>query len=176
MKESFGEGLATHTDPESCGAACKGGLEALTGARAGRVFSRERNSLRGADAVRRKRKAPRHEKGKPETFNFLGFTHICGEEAEQRTFHGASADDSQAIAGQAERGENRTQTTHARPDSCSGHVAALGCWRAYPLLRRAHEQPRAAHLSVPGRLSLASRAVAPSSERPRPLGPDAAAY
>ena len=53
MQESYGEGLATHTDPESCGAACKGGGEALTGARAGRVFSRERTSLRGADAVRR---------------------------------------------------------------------------------------------------------------------------
>ncbi len=53
MKESYGEGLATHADPESCGAACKGGVEALTGARAGQVFSRERNLLRGADAVRR---------------------------------------------------------------------------------------------------------------------------
>ena len=53
MKESYGEGLATHTGPESCGAACEGGVEALTGVRAGRVFSRERNSLRGADAVRR---------------------------------------------------------------------------------------------------------------------------
>ena len=53
MKESYGEGLATHADPESCGVACKGGIEALTGARAGRVFNRERDSLRGADAVRR---------------------------------------------------------------------------------------------------------------------------
>ncbi len=53
MKESHGEGLATHADPESCGAAREGSVEALTGARAGRVFSRERNSLRGADAVRR---------------------------------------------------------------------------------------------------------------------------
>ena len=51
MKESYGEGLATHTDPESCGATCEGGVEALTGARAGRVFSRERNILRDADAV-----------------------------------------------------------------------------------------------------------------------------
>jgi hypothetical protein len=51
MKESYGEGVATHTDPESCGAACEGGVEALTGARAGRVFSRERNILRDADAV-----------------------------------------------------------------------------------------------------------------------------
>ena len=53
MKKSYGEGLATHTDPESCGAAREGGVEALTGARAGRVFSRVRDSLRGADAVRR---------------------------------------------------------------------------------------------------------------------------
>ena len=51
MKESYGEGLATHTDPESCGAAREGGVEALTGERAGRVFSRERASLRDADAV-----------------------------------------------------------------------------------------------------------------------------
>ena len=51
MKESDGEGLATHTDPESCGAAREDSVEALTGARAGRVFSRERNFLRGADAV-----------------------------------------------------------------------------------------------------------------------------
>jgi len=53
MKESYGEGLATHTDPESCGTAREGGVEALIGARAGRVFSRERNLLRDADAVRR---------------------------------------------------------------------------------------------------------------------------
>ena len=53
MKESYGEGLATHADPESCGATCEGGDEALTGARAGQVFSRESSILRGADAVRR---------------------------------------------------------------------------------------------------------------------------
>jgi len=51
MKESYGEGLATHADPESCGAVCEDGVEALTGARAGRVFSRERNILWDADAV-----------------------------------------------------------------------------------------------------------------------------
>ena len=51
MKESCGEGLATHTDPESCGVARKGRVEALTGERTGRVFSRESSYLRGADAV-----------------------------------------------------------------------------------------------------------------------------
>ena len=51
MKESCGEGLATHADPESCGATRKGSVEALTGARTGRVLSRERAELREADAV-----------------------------------------------------------------------------------------------------------------------------
>ncbi len=51
MKESYGEGLATHTGPESCGAAREGGDEAWTGERAGRVFSRVRNLLWDADAV-----------------------------------------------------------------------------------------------------------------------------
>jgi len=51
MKESYAEGLAAHGGPESCVVARKGRGEALTGVRAGRVSSRERNSLRGADAV-----------------------------------------------------------------------------------------------------------------------------
>ena len=51
MKVSYCEGLANHTGPESCGAAREGGVEALTGEGAGRVFSRERNILRDADAV-----------------------------------------------------------------------------------------------------------------------------
>ena len=35
MKESYGERLATDTGPESCGAACEGGVEALTGGTCG---------------------------------------------------------------------------------------------------------------------------------------------
>ena len=51
MKESYGEGVAPHTGPESCVAVREGGSEALTGEWAGRVFSRESNRLRDADAV-----------------------------------------------------------------------------------------------------------------------------
>jgi hypothetical protein len=51
MKKSHECEVATHIGPESCGAARKGGVEALTGERAGRVFSRVRNFLRDADAV-----------------------------------------------------------------------------------------------------------------------------
>ena len=43
MEESYVEGLATHGGPESCAAAREGGGEALTGVRAGRVSSRERD-------------------------------------------------------------------------------------------------------------------------------------
>jgi RNA-directed DNA polymerase len=52
MKESYAEGPATHSGPESCGASREGDIEALTGVRAGRVFSRERSKVRDADAVR----------------------------------------------------------------------------------------------------------------------------
>lgn len=51
MQESYESGTATHIGPESCGAARKGGVEALTGERAGRVFSRVSFFLRDADAV-----------------------------------------------------------------------------------------------------------------------------
>jgi hypothetical protein len=53
MKKSYECEVATHIGPESCGAARKGGVEALAGERAGRVFSRVRHLLRDADAVRR---------------------------------------------------------------------------------------------------------------------------
>ena len=58
MKESYGEGVATHTSPESCAGGGNSVGEALTGVRAGRVLSREIHApgrkprvLRGADAV-----------------------------------------------------------------------------------------------------------------------------
>ncbi len=51
MQKSYESGSATHIGPESCGAIRKNGVEALTGERAGRVFSRVRTFLRDADAV-----------------------------------------------------------------------------------------------------------------------------
>jgi hypothetical protein len=74
MKDSYSEGLATRADSESCIFVRKGASEALTGVRAGQVWSREieppsrqRWLLWGADAVelsgrqdwrRRKRETP----------------------------------------------------------------------------------------------------------------------
>jgi hypothetical protein len=77
MKESYGEGLATRTGPESCAAI----REALTGVRAGRVFSRE-SPLRSADAVRRsgrpypvrRHRETRRSSARSETPGMLGHT------------------------------------------------------------------------------------------------------
>ena|SRR5215469_16840829 len=72
MKVSYVEGVANHNGPESCGAAREGGVEALTGGRAGRVLSREIHALlckqqvlRDADAVEkvgRQHRVHRHRK------------------------------------------------------------------------------------------------------------------
>jgi hypothetical protein len=65
MKESYGEDRASHTDPESCMVARKGGREALTGACAGELLSRDMMMVRGADAVSasgRPHPIPRHGK------------------------------------------------------------------------------------------------------------------
>jgi len=51
MQKSYECEIVTHIGRESCGVTRKGGVEALTGERAGRVFSRVRNFLRDADAV-----------------------------------------------------------------------------------------------------------------------------
>ncbi len=47
MKEPYGKGLVTHTDPESCAGRGNMAGEALTGAHAGRVFSSETGGHNG---------------------------------------------------------------------------------------------------------------------------------
>jgi hypothetical protein len=51
MEVLYVEDLANHDDPESCVGVRKGVGEALTGVHAGRVLSREKLMVRGADAV-----------------------------------------------------------------------------------------------------------------------------
>lgn len=66
MKESYGKGITSRADPESCAGVRKGASEALTGAHAGRVLSRE-SLLPGADAVElsgRRNPARRHREAR----------------------------------------------------------------------------------------------------------------
>ena len=80
MQESHVEGVATHDGPESCGVARKDDVEALTGVRAGWVWSRERSSLRGADAV--------EEGGRPHSGRRYGEAHRDPARSETPRTHG----------------------------------------------------------------------------------------
>ncbi len=51
MRERYVEDPANHDDPESCVGIREGVGEALTGEHAGRVLSREKFTVQGADAV-----------------------------------------------------------------------------------------------------------------------------
>jgi hypothetical protein len=70
MKESHEKGVAIHLDPESCVGVREDAGEALTGARVGRVLSREiAEPLRGADAVAgsgRRHRLRRHREAQPD--------------------------------------------------------------------------------------------------------------
>ena len=63
MQVRYGEGVAIHTDPESCADIREGAGEALIGARTGGVLSGISYMVRGADAVvacRRQQGGARH--------------------------------------------------------------------------------------------------------------------
>jgi hypothetical protein len=65
MKESYGEGVANHTGPESCIVVREGEDEALTGERAGQPLSRENGEPLSGAAVEesgRSRRLLRHRK------------------------------------------------------------------------------------------------------------------
>ena len=51
MQVHYGEGVANHTDPESCAAYCEVCGEALTGERAGQPLSHEIFLIQDADVV-----------------------------------------------------------------------------------------------------------------------------
>ena len=79
MKVRYSEGLAIHTDPESCAGIREGAGEALTGARIGGVSSGVSNIVRGADAVvacRRQQVAVRHREDRSRPASSLDPQHV----------------------------------------------------------------------------------------------------
>ena len=72
MQVSDSEGLANHAGPESCASLGNGVREALTGERAGRVWSPEIGRVLGADALRTRGRLQRaRHDGK-------AYTHLAG--------------------------------------------------------------------------------------------------
>ena len=125
----------------------------------------------GPYAAERRRRAG---KGKPETFDFLGFTHICGKKRNGR-FTVVRQTIRKRLQAKLQRGESRAAAASARPDLAGGDMAASGRRWAHPVLRGAHEQPGHRLVPVPGGLALAPRAGAAQSDRARRLGADAPA-
>ena len=80
MKVRYSEGVAIHTDPESCAGHCREAVrEALIGARIGEVLSGESNVVRGADAVvacRRQQARVRHRKDSGHPASSLDPKHV----------------------------------------------------------------------------------------------------
>jgi RNA-directed DNA polymerase len=74
--------------------------------------------------------------GKPETFNFLGFTHICGKNHATGYFHGVPEDDRQADGSQAEKGFGGSCASglHEKTKDTT-EVAAIGGSRIFPIPR-----------------------------------------
>ena len=78
--------------------------------------------------------------GKPETFDFLGFTHICAKSKNGR-FWLKRITISKRMRGEAEGGQRPAQATHARAHTGAGPLAGHGGARAHELLRRARQPP-----------------------------------
>jgi hypothetical protein len=95
--------------------------------------------------------------GKPETFNFLGFTHICGKKRSNGRFTVLRQTIRKRLQGKLSEVKAELKRRMHDPIPESGRVAALGCRWARSLLRGAHEQQGAAPVSVSGGLALASR-------------------
>jgi len=89
MKVSNVKGLANRNDPESCGGARKGDGEALTGESAGWVLSREIDSVRDADPVRRR--------GRPQSTFRIGEERWYPARSETPGMHGSNLRENREI-------------------------------------------------------------------------------
>jgi RNA-directed DNA polymerase len=94
--------------------------------------------------------------GKPGTFSFLGFTHICAKTKKGR-FQAQAHHRLEADAVKAARGQDRAQTTAASVHPRTGTLALKRPSRALQLLRGARQQRRATRLPPPDHSGTGSR-------------------
>jgi len=78
--------------------------------------------------------------GKPETFNFLGFTHICAKKRSNGRFTVLRQTIRKRLQAKLSEVESRALPTYARPHPRIGQVAAAPSLVTHPLLRGAHER------------------------------------
>ena len=107
--------------------------------------------------------------GKPETFNFLGFTHSCGKTRKGR-FTVLRQTMRQRWQAKLQRGATRTAAALARAHPGARRVSALGRAGARPLLRRAAQRAEPDGVSQRTRARLARDASPSQSDRARDVG------
>ena len=108
--------------------------------------------------------------GKPETFQFLGFTHICGKTQEVGTVQAQADHRLKTGARQAARGQTRDGEADASAHSRAGSLARQRPARALQLLRGARQHRGAQRLPLPDHPALAQIASASQPETPADLG------
>jgi group II intron reverse transcriptase/maturase len=91
---------------------------------------------------------------KPETFDFLGFRHICSKTRNGR-FHAQAHHDRCPDAGQAARDQDRAAQTPASPDPRTGQMARERRQRPHGPLRRPGQRRRDDRLPRPSHAALA---------------------
>ena len=113
--------------------------------------------------------------GKPETFNFLGFTFICGKSRKGGFLMKRKSRGDRVRAKLKEIKEGLRQRMH-QPLARQGKWLAQVVSGLVQLLRRAHQLPRARRLPLPCRRSLAAHAPAAQPERPIRRGSGCASW
>ena len=121
-------------------------------------------------AERRKRRGL----GKPETFNFLGFTFICGKTRAGK-FQIKTEDPAGPHAGEAQDDQRGDVAAHAPADPRSGKMAVVRRPRLLQLPRSADQCPGTARVPAPRHRPLAAHAAAAQPKGSDHVGTDDAA-
>lgn len=117
----------------------------------------------------------RHGFGKPEPFNFLGFTHICPKKRSDGRFTVLRLR-SQTVAREAAGRESRTAAAHASAHPRASRVAAAAPPADIRYYGVPMNTPALRTSATPGRAPLASHASAARPATSPDVGADAAAY
>ena len=109
--------------------------------------------------------------GKPETFDFLGFTHVCGKTKKGRFWLRRITIAKRMRAKLREVNDQLKRRRH-QPIPDAGAVAGQRGARSPRLLRRARQHRRGGGLPHPGDAALVQGAAAPQPAHPPELGTD----